>query len=104
MHPYEIKYLPLFEEDLADIIDYIAISLKNPDAARHLVDTIEQALLERAKCPLSFEPFHSTKKRPMTYYRIYVKNFSIFYVVFESDRIMEVRRIIYSKRDTLEII
>jgi toxin ParE1/3/4 len=104
MHPYEIKYLPLFEEDLADIVDYITISLKNPDAARNLVDTIEQALLERAKCPLAFEPFDSTKKRPMLYYRIYVRNFTIFYVVFENDRIMEVRRIIYSKRDTLEII
>jgi plasmid stabilization system protein ParE len=104
MHTYDIKYLPLFEEDLADIVDYIVVSLKNPDAARDLLDTIEQALLDRAKCPLSFEPFDSAKKRPMAYYRIYVKNFTIFYVVFESDRIMEVRRILYSKRNVLNIM
>jgi len=104
MQPFDIKYLPLFEEDLADIVDYIVVSLKNPDAARDLLNTIEQALLDRAKCPLSFEPFDSTKKRPMAYYRIYVRNFTIFYVVFESDRVMEVRRILYSKRNVLNIM
>jgi len=104
MQPYDIKYLPLFEEDLAEIVDYIVVSLKNPDAARALLDTIEQSLLERASCPLSFEPFDSAKKRPMVYYRIYVKNFTIFYVVFEKDRIMEVRRILYSKRNVLNIV
>jgi hypothetical protein len=30
--------------------------------------------------------------------------FTIFYVVFESYRIMEVRRILYSKRDVLNIM
>lgn len=101
MQPYEIKYLPLFEEDLANIIDYIVATLKNIDAAGDLLDTIEKALLDRAQCPLSFEPFESTKKRSMDYYRIYVKNFTIFYVVFEEKRIMEVRRILYSKRNML---
>jgi toxin ParE1/3/4 len=99
MHPYEIKYLPLFEDDLADIIDYIVTTLKNKDAAGDLLDTIEKALLDRAQCPLSFEPFESAKKRAMDYYRIYVKNFTIFYVVFEEDRVMEVRRILYNRRD-----
>jgi len=99
MQPYDIQYLPLFEEDVADIVDYIVVSLKNSDAARDLLDSIEQAIIDRAKCPLSFEPFESTKKRTMDYYRIYVKNFTIFYVVFEKDKIMEVRRILYSKRN-----
>jgi len=99
MRQFEIRYLPLFEEDLADVIDYIAGSLKNPDAAGELLDTIEKALLERSQSPLSFEPYVSKKKRAKDYYRIYVKNFTIFYVVFEEDRVMEVRRILYSRRD-----
>jgi plasmid stabilization system protein ParE len=104
MQPYEIKYLPLFEEDLADIIDYIVAALKNKDAAGDLLNTIEKALLDRAQCPLAFEPFEATKKRSMDYYRIYVKNFTIFYVVFEEERIMEVRRILYSKRNMLNML
>ena len=40
----------------------------------------------------------------MDYYRIYVKNFTIFYVVFEEERIMEVRRILYSKRNMLNML
>ena len=52
MHPYDIKYLSLFEEDLADIVDYIVVSLKNLAAARDWLETIEQAFLDGAKCPL----------------------------------------------------
>ncbi|MDD6716076.1 MAG: type II toxin-antitoxin system RelE/ParE family toxin, partial [Firmicutes bacterium] len=37
------------------------------------------------------------KKRLHPYYRINVRNFSVFYVVI--DDTMEVRRVLYSKRD-----
>ena len=47
--------------------------------------------------PLSFEQFKSKKNRKDTYYRIYVGNYTVFYVVI--DDVMEVRRLIYGKRD-----
>lgn len=37
---YTVRYLPLFEEDLNDIVDYIMFRLKNPDAANRLVDAV----------------------------------------------------------------
>ena len=52
--------------------------------------------------PLSFEPFKSNKCRKDTYYRIYVGNYTVFYVVI--DDVMEVRRLIYSKRDLDRLI
>ena len=47
--------------------------------------------------PLSFELYRSPKKSADTYYRIYVGNYTVFYVVI--DDVMEVRRLIYSARD-----
>ncbi|HJC45534.1 MAG TPA: type II toxin-antitoxin system RelE/ParE family toxin [Candidatus Faecalibacterium faecigallinarum] len=94
---YKLRFLPLFEYDLNEIVDYIAIHLKNPDAAERLVSDIEAAIQERLTCPESFEPYHSIKERQHPYYRIQVRNFMIFYVVIGD--IMEVRRILYSRRN-----
>ena len=41
---YRLRYLPLFEQDLAQAVAYIADVLKNPDAARRLVDDVEAAI------------------------------------------------------------
>ena len=94
---YKLSFLPLFEEDLNEIVDYITNELHNPDAALRLVDDIDMAINDRLKMPLAFAPYQSAKERPHPYYRINVRNFSVFYVVI--DDVMEVRRVMYSKRD-----
>lgn len=99
---YRLRYLPKYEDDLNEIIDYIVLNLKNPASANRLVDRIETSIKERLNFPLSFEPYQSSKKRKSPYYRIYVDNFTIFYVVIGD--IMEIRRILYSRRDLTQFI
>lgn len=94
---YKLSFLPLFEEDLNEIVDYITEQLDNPTAAQNLVDDIESAINERLETPLAFAPYPSSKKRKFPYYRINIRNYSVFYVVIED--IMEVRRVLYSGRD-----
>ena len=94
---YKLRFLPLFAEDLGEIVDYISNKLQNPAAAENLVDLIQHAIRERSACAEAFEPYHSLKERQHPYYRIYVKNYTIFYVVIGD--VMEVRRILYNKRN-----
>ena len=94
---YELRILPLFEHDLNEITDYIVYRLRNPDAAEHLIDAVEKAIYERLPMAESFEPYHGTAEREFQYYWIKVNNFAVFYVVIDS--IMEVRRILYIKRN-----
>lgn len=91
---YQLRYLSIFETDLLSTVNYITNVLKNEDAAHRLVDDIESAILKRLENPLAFEPYRSAKRREYPYYRIYVRN----YVVIGN--VMEVRRLIYSARDT----
>lgn len=44
MKQYKLSYLPLFSEDLKEIVHYIAVVLKNPDAAERLVNDLEAAI------------------------------------------------------------
>ena len=97
---YQVRYLPLFELDFAEIIDYIAYDLRNPQAAKNLIDKVEAAIFKRLTSPEAYEPYNG-KRRTHTYYRIYVDNFVIYYVVI--DHVMEVRRILYKRRNREKI-
>ena len=96
---YRLSYLPLFYEDLDEKITYIAEKLKNPKAANDLLDKVESAIMERLPMAESFEPYHSIRERRYSYYRIYVDNYIVYYVVIDDDPhdlVMEVRRFLYN--------
>lgn len=98
---YGLRYLPLFYDDLWEKVYYISSHLGNPKAAEDLVDAVESAILERLPVCESFEPYPSSKIRITPYYRIYVKNFIVFYVVLieNGKKIMEVRRFLYKRQE-----
>ena len=99
---FTLRYLPLFQQDLLKTALYITDVLGNPDAAEKLIDDVEKSILERLKYPTSFEPFHSCRKRKQVYYRILIRNYSVFYVVI--DDVMEVRRFLYNQRNIDNIL
>lgn len=104
---YRLRYLPLFYKDFSSIVDYITNVLENPKAAENLISAVESAIMERIPNAESFEKYASKKERKYTYYRIYVGNYIIYYVVIDDnaeDKIMEVRRILYKGRDGEKLI
>ena len=104
---YQLRYLPLFLDDVNSVTSYIKNELLNPKAANELIDAIEDAILERLPVCESYEPFHSKRERKYKYYRIYVKNYVVYYVVIDdegADKIMEVRRLLYNRQDRENII
>ena len=104
---YKLRYLSLFYKDLEEKIVYIAEELHNEKAANDLLDEVEAAILERQPVAESFEPYRSLRERRYPYYRIYVKNFVVYYVVIDDegvDKIMEVRRFLYNKQDVKRLL
>ena len=107
MDKYSLRYLPIFYEDFSEIIDYISVKLNNPSAALNLIDSVETAITERLPFAESYGIYESSRERKYPYYKINVKNFIIFYVVIddeESNKIMEIRRILYNKQNWENII
>lgn len=104
---YRLSYLPLFYEDLDEKVTYIAEKLKNPKAANDLLDKVETAIMERLSVAECFEPYHSVRERRYAYYRIYVDNYIIYYVVIDddpSDLVMEVRRFLYNGQNREKLL
>ena len=96
---YTLSYLPLFYNDLEEIIAYLSDVLLNPDAANNLMDSVEKAILDRLPNAESFERYHSRKERKCPYYRIYVKEYTIYYAAIPAEhgkKVMELRRILHN--------
>ena len=98
---HELRFLPIFYSDLEGTVDYIAGTLQNPDAAGRLVDAIMAAIESRLPIADCFEQYRSFYEPDIPYYHIRVLNYLVFYVVIheESCDIMEVRRLLYNKRN-----
>ena len=102
MGKYTLRYLPLAKQDLSEIVNYIQNNLENPIAAENTLSKIEVAILERLESPEFFAVWQSKKQRSYPYRKINVVNYTVWYVVI--DHIMEVRRILYSRRDEENLI
>ena len=105
---YILRYLPLFYGDVEEKLSYIAFDLNNPKAANELLNMIENAILERLPFAESFGKYFTHKERHYPYYRIFVKNFVIYYVVIHDkesgSKIMEVRRFLYKTQDISRLL
>lgn len=99
---YKLIYSPLFYSDLRQVIEYISVELKAPDTAMEYLNRIEAAIIKRAEFAESFPIYPGTENRPHPYRTIRVGNYLIFYVLYED--FMEVRRLIYNKRDISRLL
>lgn len=97
---YILKAAPSFYKDLNDIISYIGLQLKNPIAAKNLVYEIEKAINIRLQNPAIYEKYKWGEKD--IYYKINVRNYSIFYIVKDNNMILG--RIIYSRRNFNDLL
>ncbi len=94
---YAIRYSATYINQFNNILKYLVNNLNNRMAAESFYNKVISEIEKRSHNPTSYEKYISNKKRKNTYYRIYVKNYTIFYTV--KDNIMEVRRILYSRRN-----
>lgn len=94
---YKIRYLPTFISQLNNILYYITYELKNKISADNFYNEVVKQIETRSNAPESNEVFKTIRSERIKYYRINVKNYTIFYVV--KNNVMEIRRIYYGQRN-----
>jgi len=99
---HKLKYLPLAQKDLRDIISYIADTLKAPKAAMDLVDELDSSIFRLGQFPYSCRVYQPIRPLETEYRVLPVKNYLVFYAVTEHD--VEIQRIIYAKMNLEELI
>ena len=99
---YRLEYTDNFINDIVQITNYISYDLSNPIAADNLLNDIDKSIINRLKYPIGFRKYASRNNSAEVYYKIHIKNFTVFYVIIED--VMECRRIIYSRRDLENLV
>ncbi len=97
---YEIRLLQVAEDDLREIINYIAVD--NPVAATNLLDKIENSLSGLIAFPLLGKIPAEEALAGMGYRFLTVGNYLIFYTVEE--KIIWVHRIIHGARNYVGLL
>jgi len=99
---YKIRYLPIAQRDLQDIVLYILKNLKSPKSAIDFIETLDKSILRLKHYPCSCRPYQPQKSLESEYGFLPVKNYLVFYIVTEN--IIEVHRIFYAKMNLEKII
>ncbi len=91
---YKIEYLPIAEQDLNDIFEYIMID--HPDAALRMANQIDESVLTLEAFPYMGSVPNDPRLQALHYRFLIVEPYLIFYVI--NDNIVEIRRILHGKR------
>ncbi|MCL5780153.1 MAG: type II toxin-antitoxin system RelE/ParE family toxin [Firmicutes bacterium] len=99
---YKVKYLPLAQNDLRNIIDYITDILKAPKAAMDLADALDTSISRLVQYPYSCRVYQPIQPLEAEYRILPVKNYLVFYIVAEHE--VEIHRILYAKMNIEKFI
>lgn len=91
---YKINYLPLAQQDLVEIIDYI--KKDNPAAALGLVNEIDEEISKLEDFPFMGITPKDLRLKSLNYKMLVIDNYLVFYVV--KDDIVEIRSVLHGKR------
>lgn len=96
---YKLSYLPVAKHDIADAVNYIADKLFAPKAALDLLDALDKSISRLADFPHSCRVYQPVMPLEQEYRIMTVKNYAVFYTVNEQEKLVEIYRVIYAKRD-----
>ena len=97
---YEVIYLPTARKQLEDIVDYLASELNAPDAAIDFIDEVGMAAKNLAEMPYRHPIYHTSFAVLEEVRWLPVKNYNVFYKVFEEEKTVEIRRVLHQLQDT----
>jgi len=101
---YEVIYLPLARQDLRDIFQYISAQLKAPQAALDLLEAFDHSISLLQDFPYAHKTYRTLKPLQEEHRLLPVKNYAVFYIVREQEKIVEIQRVLYAKADLMKII
>jgi len=99
-HKFHLRYLPIAQEDLLSILDWIAED--NPARAVSFVDELDRRIGSLEQHPLLGRVPRHRRLRAYGYRVLVVESYLVFYVIH--DQTIEINRIVHGSRDLDHLI
>lgn len=101
---YNLEYLPVARQDMINIVRYISRELNNPIAANQLAVQLIEAGDSISTFPYAYPAYIPIRPLKHEYRKMSVQNYSIFYWVDEARKLVTVARVIYAKREYVNLL
>ncbi|MBP3831522.1 MAG: type II toxin-antitoxin system RelE/ParE family toxin [Clostridia bacterium] len=104
MNKYKIQFSKDARKDLKDIYIYIKYSFQEPVIAKKLIDKIKKEIYKLEDNPTIYAIIRDEiiKKREIR--KVKVNNYIVFYRLEENNKIVEIVRIMYGRRNWTNIL
>ena len=104
MGGYRIEITARAKRDIRDVHAYIAGSLKEPNIADRLLDKIEAEILTLKNMPLRHALERDEQLKLKNLRKLIVDNYLIFYTVDEKTETVFIVRVLYARRDWMNLL
>ncbi|MCW3491705.1 type II toxin-antitoxin system RelE/ParE family toxin [Dethiobacter alkaliphilus] len=99
MAKYRVDISETAENDLRDIVRYISAQLSAPMTAIKMMDTMNEAIAGLALMPQKCSFVTDERLAMLRYRKLPVKNYIVFFTINEKSKVVDVERILYTRRD-----
>jgi len=104
MAKYRVDISEPAENDLRDMVRYISAQLDAPITALNMMDAIEAASGGLVDMPQQYPPVTDERLATMGYRKLLVQNYIVFCTIDEKNKVVDVERILYARRDWFRIL
>lgn len=104
MARYRVDISEPAENDLKDIVRYIASQLSAPISALRMMELLEEAMADLSDMPQRCPLVADERLAQMGYRKLTVRNYLVFFSIDEKNKVVDVERILYGRRDWIRIV
>ena len=101
---YEVFITETAFNDLADIAFYVADSLQEPDISKKLIEKIKEGIFSLENLPNRNNLVNDKYLASKGYRKLSVENYLVFYIVSDDENIVYVSRVLYAKRNWVDLL
>lgn len=99
---YKIKLSEKAADDLKEIFEHIAFSLKEKQTAINMLALLEERIFSLDEMPGRYRLYEAEPWKSKNLHIMPVKNYLVFYIPDDSNKIVDIVRVIYGSRNLEE--
>lgn len=104
MAEYRVDISKPAENDLSEIVRYIASQLYAPISAIRMMELLEEAMAGLSDMPQRCPLVADERLSRMGYRKLTIRNYVVFFSIDEREKVVDIERILYGRRDWLRIV
>ena len=104
MESYAVEMTWQAEEQLSEILQYISVTLQSPQAGMNTLDALEEEIGSLSAMPFRYPAIEDDPAGDRGIRKTRAKNFSVYYLVDDAKKRVNILSICYARRDQKRII